>query len=205
MFNSITGIVTAKNPKLLYLENNGIEWEINVPDSNLEMIGSVGSETKIYTWLLHTDVLMSLYGFSSVQERSVVLDLLKVDGVGPKGALKIMSSVSSSRLMEVLEKGDLKAFGKLMIASHESLRDLYEVSCDELDTLVDSALKLDCVLGSRMTGAGFGGCTVSLVKEDGVDEFIEKVGAEYLEKVVYAASFYITEIGDGGREIKNPF
>ena len=104
MFNSITGIVTAKNPKLLYLENNGIEWEINVPDSNLEMIGSVGSETKIYTWLLHTDVLMSLYGFSSVQERSIFLDLLKVDGVGPKGALKIMSSVSSSRLMEVLEK-----------------------------------------------------------------------------------------------------
>ena len=73
--------MTAKNPKLLYLENNGIEWEINVPDSNLEMIGSVGSETKIYTWLLHTDVLMSLYGFSSVQERSVFLDLLKVDGV----------------------------------------------------------------------------------------------------------------------------
>lgn len=109
------------------------------------------------------------------------------------------------RSTEVLEKGDLEAFGKLMIGSHESLRDLYEVSCDELDTLVDSALKLDCVLGSRMTGAGFGGCTVSLVKEDGVDEFIEKVGKEYLEKVGYAASFYITEIGDGGREIKNPF
>ena len=113
MFNSITGIVTAKNPQLLYLENNGIEWEINVPDSNLEMIGSVGSETKIYTWLLHTDVLMSLYGFSSVQERSVFLDLLKVDGVGPKGALKIMSSVSSSRLMEVLEKGDLEMLEKI--------------------------------------------------------------------------------------------
>ena len=113
MFNSITGIVSAKNPKLLYLENNCIECEINVPDSNLEMIGSVGSETKIYTWLLHTDVLMSLYGFSSVQERSVFLDLLKVDGVGPKGALKIMSSVSSSRLMEVLEKGDLEMLEKI--------------------------------------------------------------------------------------------
>ena len=127
MFNSITGIVTAKNPKLLYLENNGIEWDINVPDSNLEMIGSVGSETKIYTWLLHTDVLMSLYGFSSVQERSVFLDLLKVDGVGPKGAVKIMSSVSSSRLEEILESGDTgllekipgvgkKTAGKMMLA-----------------------------------------------------------------------------------------
>lgn len=109
------------------------------------------------------------------------------------------------RSAEVLEKGDLTAFGKLMNASHESLRDLYEVSCTELDTLVESALKLECVLGSRMTGAGFGGCTVSLVKGDGVDEFIEKVGAEYLEKIGYSASFYITEIGDGGREIKNPF
>lgn len=106
------------------------------------------------------------------------------------------------RSVDVLQKGDLNAFGKLMTASHESLRDLYEVSCKELDTLVESALKLDCVLGSRMTGAGFGGCTVSLVKEDGVDEFIKKVGNEYLDKIGYAASFYITEIGDGGREIK---
>lgn len=106
------------------------------------------------------------------------------------------------RSVDVLQKGDLKAFGELMTASHESLRDLYEVSCTELDTLVESALKLDSVLGSRMTGAGFGGCTVSLVKEDGVDELIEKVGKEYLDKIGYAASFYITEIGDGGREIK---
>lgn len=113
MFNSITGIVTAKNPKLLYLENNGIEWEINVPDSNLEMLGSTGSEVKVYTWLQHTDVLMSLYGFASEQERSVFFDLLKVDGVGPKGALKIMSSVSSGRLLEVLENGDLEMLEKI--------------------------------------------------------------------------------------------
>lgn len=103
--------------------------------------------------------------------------------------------------VEVLTKGDLKTFGELMTASHISLRDLYEVSCEELDTLVDSALKIDGVLGSRMTGAGFGGCTVSLVKDEAVDEFIEKVGAEYLNKIGHAAEFYITEIGDGGKEI----
>ena len=106
------------------------------------------------------------------------------------------------RSVDVLQKGDLNAFGKLMTASHESLRDLYEVSCKELDTLVESALKLDCVLGSRMTGAGFGGCTVSIVENDAIDTFIEKVGTAYKEKIGYAASFYITEIGDGGREIK---
>ncbi len=105
------------------------------------------------------------------------------------------------KAIDVLGKGDLIEFGKLMTASHVSLRDLYEVSCEELDTLVESALSIDGVLGSRMTGAGFGGCTVSLVREDAVDEFIEKVGKTYLDKIGYEASFYITEIGDGGREI----
>lgn len=104
--------------------------------------------------------------------------------------------------IEVLTAGDLVTFGKLMTASHESLRDLYEVSCDELDILAAEALKVDGVLGSRMTGAGFGGCTVSLVKDDAVDTFIDRLGKVYLDKVGYEASFYITEIGDGGRELK---
>lgn len=113
MFNSITGIVTAKLPKTLYLETNGVEWEINVPDSNLETLGGVGSEAKVFTWLQHTDVAMCLYGFASERERSVFFDLLKVDGVGPKGALKIMSSVSSGRLLETLENGDIESLGKI--------------------------------------------------------------------------------------------
>lgn len=113
MFNSITGIITAKFPKQLLLENNGIEWDFCMPDSNLEMIGNVGNEAKVYTWLQHTDLVMCLYGFASSDERTLFLDLLKVDGVGPKGALKIMSSVSSSRLMEVLENGDLEMLEKI--------------------------------------------------------------------------------------------
>ena len=103
--------------------------------------------------------------------------------------------------IDALNSGDIVSFGKLMTASHISLRDLYEVSCKELDTLVDSALKIDGCLGSRMTGAGFGGCTVSLVKEDCVDMFTKQVGEEYLETIGYPASFYVSEIGDGGREI----
>ena len=113
MFNSITGIITGKFPKQVFIENNGIEWDICVPDSNLDMLGVVGSETKVYTWLHHTDQIMCLYGFASADERSIFLDLLKVDGVGPKGALKIMSSVSSGRLMEVLENGDLEMLEKI--------------------------------------------------------------------------------------------
>ena len=113
MFNSLTGIITGKFPKQLFLDTNGVEWDLCVPDSNLDMIGVVGSEARIYTWLQHTDQLMTLYGFASADERSIFLDLLKVDGVGPKGALKIMSSVSSSRLMEVLENGDLEMLEKI--------------------------------------------------------------------------------------------
>lgn len=113
MFNSITGIITGKFPKQLFIENNGIEWDICVPDSNLDMLGVVGSEAKVYTYLQHTDMIMCLYGFASADERSLFLDLLKVDGVGPKGALKIMSSVSSGRLMEVLENGDIEMLEKI--------------------------------------------------------------------------------------------
>lgn len=113
MFNSLTGIITGKFPKQIFLETNGIEWDICVPDSNVNLLGPVGSEAKIYTWLQHTDVLMNLYGFASAQERTLFLDLLKVDGVGPKGAVKIMSSVSSGRLMEVLENGDLEMLEKI--------------------------------------------------------------------------------------------
>lgn len=103
--------------------------------------------------------------------------------------------------IEVLTAGDLESFGALMTASHNSLRDLYEVSCTELDILAAEALKIDGVLGSRMTGAGFGGCTVSLVKDESVDTFIEEIGKKYLAEVGYAADFYITEIGDGGRQL----
>ncbi len=113
MFNSISGIITGKFPKQLFLENNGIEWDICVPDSNLDLFGVVGSQVKVYTWLQHTDVSMALYGFATVEERSLFFDLLKVDGIGAKGALKIMSSVSSSRLTEVLEKGDIEMLEKI--------------------------------------------------------------------------------------------
>ena len=100
-----------------------------------------------------------------------------------------------------LENNDIEEFGKLMIGSHNSLRDLYEVTGLELDTLVDEALKIEGCIGSRMTGAGFGGCTVSIVKGESVDEFIEKVGNAYEAKIGYKASFYVSDIGNGGREV----
>lgn len=105
------------------------------------------------------------------------------------------------KAVAALKAGDLETFGKLMNASHVSLRDDYEVTGKELDTLVEAAWKQEGVIGSRMTGAGFGGCTVSIVKTDCVDKFIENVGKAYLEKIGYAADFYVVEIGDGSRRI----
>ena len=131
-----------------------------------------------------------------------VKDAIKDETVERRVRHVVEEDARVKKSIEVLTAGDLVTFGKLMTASHESLRDLYEVSCDELDILAAEALKVDGVLGSRMTGAGFGGCTVSLVKDDAVDTFIDRLGKIYLDKVGYEASFYITEIGDGGRELK---
>ena len=101
------------------------------------------------------------------------------------------------KAVALLKKGDVEAFGKLMNDSHVSLRDDYEVTGIELDTLAEEAWKIDGVVGSRMTGAGFGGCTVSIVKDEAVDSFIKEVGDAYLKKIGYAADFYVVDIGEG--------
>ncbi|MDD7740256.1 MAG: galactokinase [Lachnospiraceae bacterium] len=101
------------------------------------------------------------------------------------------------KAVAALKANDIALFGKLMNASHVSLRDDYEVTGIELDTLVEEAWKCPGVIGSRMTGAGFGGCTVSIVKTENIDQFIETVGCTYKEKIGYAADFYVVDIGDG--------
>ena len=101
------------------------------------------------------------------------------------------------KAVEALKDKDLTLFGKLMNASHVSLQYDYEVTGIELDTVVEAALKQEGVIGARMTGAGFGGCAVSIVKEQAVEEFIKNVGKEYSEKIGYEAAFYVVEIGNG--------
>ena len=102
-----------------------------------------------------------------------------------------------------LKRGDMARFGQLMNASHTSLRDDYEVTCPELDFLVEQAQLFPGVLGSRMTGAGFGGCTVTLIAENQVDAFIESLGSAYEERFGLRADFYVAEIGDGAREVNS--
>lgn len=100
-----------------------------------------------------------------------------------------------------LKANNLEAFGKYMNASHISLRDDYEVSCDEIDILVDLAWQIPGVIGSRMTGGGFGGCTVSIVKNDAVDDFIEKVGEGYQARTGHRAEFYVVDVGEGAHRL----
>ena len=104
--------------------------------------------------------------------------------------------------VEALKNNDIALFGKLMNASHESLKTDYEVSCPEIDLLVDLAQAMPGVIGSRITGGGFGGCTVSIVKNDTVDKFVKEIGSAYQKETGHEAEFYIVEIGDGARKLQ---
>ena len=113
----------------------------------------------------------------------------------------VLENIRVKKAIAALEKNDIEEFGALMNASHISLRDDYEVSCEEIDILVDLAWNTPGVIGSRITGGGFGGCTVSIVKNDAIDTFIETIGTAYKEKVGHEAEFYTVEIGDGARRL----
>lgn len=113
--------------------------------------------------------------------------------------MRIYENQRTIRAVEALRNNDVKLFGQLMNASHESLRYDYEVSCEEIDILVDLAQAMPGVIGSRITGGGFGGCTVSIVEEGTVDMFIEEIGKTYKEKVGHEAEFYVVDIGDGAK------
>ncbi|EDS05174.1 galactokinase [[Clostridium] scindens ATCC 35704] len=105
------------------------------------------------------------------------------------------------RAVEALRENDVELFGRLMNESHQSLKEDYQVSCREIDILVDMAQAMPGVLGSRITGGGFGGCTVSIVRNDAVDGFISQIGKTYQEKVGHEAEFYVVDIGDGAKII----
>ena len=124
------------------------------------------------------------------------------DEVAHRRARHVVGEVQRTKdAVEALQQGNIELFGKLMTQSHISLRDDYEVTGLQLDSLAEAAWKVEGVLGSRMTGGGFGGCTVSLVRDEAIPTFIEQVGAEYTEKTGLKADFYIAEIGDGAHRI----
>lgn len=150
---------------------------------------------------LQTKLKINSLGELSIEEFEANKDLIE----NPTDRLRAEHAVYENQrtlaAVEKLNKGDIEAFGKLMIDSHNSLRDKYEVTGTELDTMVEAALKQEGVLGSRMTGAGFGGCTVSIVKNESLEKFKEEVSKEYGAKTGLKADFYVANIGDGAREL----
>ena len=146
---------------------------------------------------LHINSLCELNEEEFEENRHLIKD--KVCARRAKHA--IYENQRTLKAVAALESNNLELFGKLMNESHISLRDDYEVTGIELDTLVDIAMETPGVIGSRMTGAGFGGCTVSIVKDEFVDDFIKNVGKEYKNKIVYEAEFYVAQIGDGARRL----
>ena len=107
MFNSISGTLTGKTAESIYIETNGIEWEVFVSALSADRFGTAGSAVRVYTWLYHREDQMRLFGFLTPAERSLFLDLTKVDGIGPKQALKILSGLDSAALEAALEAGDV--------------------------------------------------------------------------------------------------
>ncbi|MCR5054869.1 MAG: galactokinase [Lachnospiraceae bacterium] len=118
-----------------------------------------------------------------------------------RGKHAVYENQRTIKAVKALKENDIETFGKLMNASHVSLRDDYEVSCPEVDVLVEEAWKIPGVIGSRITGGGFGGCTVSIVKNESVDDFKEKILSTYKDKCGIDAEIYVVDIGDGARRI----
>ena len=146
---------------------------------------------------LQTEVEIQTLGDLTEEEFEMHKNAIK-DPIRQKRAKHaVYENQRTIRAVEALKNNDVELFGKLMNAYHKSLRDDYEVSCEEIDILVDLAQAMPGVLGSRITGGGFGGCTVSIVKNDTVDRFVEEIGKAYQEKVGHEAEFYVVEIGDG--------
>ncbi|MBQ7464411.1 MAG: galactokinase [Lachnospiraceae bacterium] len=113
----------------------------------------------------------------------------------------VYENTRTIKAVSALRSGDIEAFGKLMNESHISLRDDYETSCSEIDVLAEEAWKINGVIGSRITGGGFGGCTVSIVKNDAIEEFKERISSVYREKTGLEAAFYIADAADGARRL----
>lgn len=150
---------------------------------------------------LQTVVDIKALGELTEEEFEAHKDVITSDICRKRAKHAVYENQRTIRAVKALKENNVEEFGRLMNASHVSLRDDYEVSCQEIDILVDLAWKIPGVVGSRITGGGFGGCTVSIVKNDAVDTFINTVGEKYKEAVGHEAEFYVVDIGDGAHKI----
>ena len=207
----------GKKDCAIFLDTSTLEFEyapVKLPDAKIvitnskvkhSLVGSAYNDRR-------NECETALKDLQGVMDIKALGELTEAEFEANKDAIKdpvcqkrakhaVYENQRTIKAVKALKEDKIEEFGRLMNDSHVSLRDDYEVSCEEIDILVDLAWKMPGVLGSRITGGGFGGCTVSIVKNEAVDAFIEKIGREYKEKVGHEAEFYVVDIGDGARKL----
>lgn len=203
----------GKKDNAIFLDTNTLEFEyapVVLDDAKIVIINSKVKHSLVDSAYndRRNECETALKELQEVVDIKTLGDLTEEEFEAHKDAIKseirqkrakhaVYENQRAIKAVAALKADDVETFGKLMNASHVSLRDDYEVSCEEIDILVDLAWAIDGVVGSRITGGGFGGCTVSIVKNDAVDKFVETIGAEYEKKVGHKAEFYVVDIGNG--------
>ncbi len=207
----------GKKDNAIFLDTNTLEYEyapVVLEDAKIVIVNSKvkhslvdsayndrRNECETALKELQAVIDIKTLGELSEEEFEANKDAIKSEIRQKRAKHAVYENQRAIKAVQALKAGDIETFGKLMNASHTSLRDDYEVSCEEIDILVDLAWATEGVVGSRITGGGFGGCTVSIVKNDAVDNFIETIGAAYEEKVGHKAEFYVVDIGEGAGRI----
>ena len=203
----------GKKDNAIFLDTNTLEFEyapVVLEDAKIVIINSKVKHSLVDSAYndRRNECETALKELQEVIDIKTLGDLTEEEFEANKDAIKseirqkrakhaVYENQRAIKAVAALKQDDVETFGKLMNASHVSLRDDYEVSCKEIDILVDLAWAIDGVVGSRITGGGFGGCTVSIVKNDAVDTFVETIGAKYEEAVGHKAEFYVVDIGNG--------
>ena len=197
----------------IFLDTNTLQYEyapVNLPDAKIVITNSKVKHSLVSSAYndRRNECETALEDLQKVMDIKTLGDLTEAEFEAHKDAIKdpvcvkrakhaVYENQRTIKAVQALKENNIKEFGKLMNASHVSLRDDFEVSCEEIDILVDLAWKTPGVIGSRITGGGFGGCTVSIVENDQVQAFTENIGKAYAEKVGHEAEFYVVDIGDG--------
>lgn len=207
----------GKKDCAIFLDTSNLNYEyapVKLPDAKIVITNSkvkhslVGSayndrrnECEKALKELQTVVEIQTLGDLNEEQFEAYKDAVKDPVCRKRAKHAVYENQRAVKAVAALRENNVEEFGRLMNASHVSLRDDYEVSCEEIDILVDLAWKIPGVIGSRITGGGFGGCTVSIVKNEAVDTFIQTIGKTYKEKVGHEAEFYVVDIGDGAHKL----
>lgn len=199
----------------IYLDVNTLEYELVPADfkDNVILIMNTNkrreladskynqrrSECEQALEALQTVVDIQTLGDLTNEEFDQYQDVIDDETLVKRARHAVYENTRTQEAVQLLKAGQLEEFGKLLDESHQSLRDDYDVTGLELDTLVEAAWSEESVLGARMTGAGMGGCAIALVNKESVDTVMASIGSKYEDKIGYPASFYIAEIGDGAK------